>query len=107
MDAYTENAAWEREEREAHERLKAQHAEPFPLPAMTDRDGAGQPDEPSDLEPGELPGADESTTEARVTINEAHGGPDAAKCAECGRSIHVIKCEMCACGKFSNQTGEP
>lgn len=65
------------------------------------------PDEPSDLEPGELPGADESTTEARVTINEAHGGPDAAKCAECGRSIHVIKCEMCACGKFSNQTGEP
>lgn len=72
MDAYTENAAWCKEADEALELAK--QSEPFPLDAIN-RD-PGPPDEPSDLEPGELPGADESTTEARVTVNQAHGGMD-------------------------------
>lgn len=68
-----EKREWSRDATKALE--AAQYAEPFPLDAIA-RDGAGAPDEPSDLEPGELPGADESTCEARVTPGATTTLPD-------------------------------
>lgn len=49
--------------------------------------------------------------ELKDLCDQIDGGPDAARCAECGCSIHVPLCRACQCGELRKKTftgtGEP
>ena len=85
---------------------------------MTHPDNFNDPNWPGEI--GSIPDEPEEPTDALPEpdqlppMRDRGPGPDAAKCAECGCSIHHPLCKSCQCGELRKQiqnaftgTGEP